>query len=296
MSDVLAARVRTGRVKAGPVEVRRVGDGWVDLPYERLTIAPLATTIGAEVTGVDLAGPLDDAVVAELKRALLEWKVLFLRDQHLTSERHRDLAALWGELEVHPFLPHGDVPEVVRFEKDGKTGGYENTWHADVTWKADPPLGSVLRSIEVPSVGGDTMWCDMGAAYDGLDDDVKARIDGLVAVHDFTKTFGLLLSPEKLAEMQEQYPAVEHPVVLVHPETGRKTLYVNRPFTDFIVGEDDDSLLLELLDQTNVPEYQVRFKWTPGAVAIWDNRATQHYALSDYFPQRRVMERCTILG
>jgi taurine dioxygenase len=140
------------------------------------------------------------------------------------------------------------------------------------------------------------MWCDMGAAYDGLDDEVKDRIDGLVAVHDFTQTFGLGLTPEKLAEMQAQFPPVEHPVVLVHPETGRKTLYVNRPFTHSIVGEEDDDLLLHLLDQTTVPEYQCRFRWTPGAVAIWDNRATQHYALSDYFPQRRVMERCTILG
>lgn len=300
MHDTAHLRVLTGRVKAGPVSSRRVPEGWDDRPYERFTVTPLATTIGAELGGVDLRGPLDDELVAELKRALLEWKVLFFRDQFLTSEQHRDLAVLWGDLEVHPFLPHGDVPEVVRFEKDGKVGGYENAWHADVTWKAHPPLGSVLRAIEVPPVGGDTMWCDMAAAYDGLDETVKSRIEDLVAVHDFTKVFGLAMAPDKLAEMQAEFPPVEHPVVLRHPETGRTTLYVNGPFTDRILGIDDEAeaeaLLLHLIDQASVPEYQVRFRWTAGAVAIWDNRATQHYAISDYFPHRRVMERCTILG
>jgi taurine dioxygenase len=285
-------------IDAGPVSLRRNPDGWSDQPYERLHIAPLAPTIGAEVTGVDLRAPLGAGTEAEVRRALLEWKVLFFRDQWLTSAQHRDLAARWGELEVHPFLPHGDVPEVVRFEKDGSNGGYENIWHADVTWKASPPLGSVLRSIEVPAVGGDTLWADMGAAYDGLTDDVKAHIDGRTAVHDFTQSFGLFLSPEKLAEMQAEFPPVEHPIVLDHPETGRSTLFVNEVFTSHIVGLDPAegaALLHHLVTRARVPEYQCRFRWTAGAVAFWDNRATQHYATSDYFPQRRVMERCTIL-
>jgi taurine dioxygenase len=283
---------------AGPVSLRRTPDDWTETPYEILRLAPLSPTIGAEITGVDLGRPLDDETEAELRRALLEWKVLFFRDQWIDSARHRDLAARWGELEVHPFLPHGDVAEVVRFEKDGSNGGYENIWHADVTWKASPPLGSVLRSIEVPSVGGDTLWADMGAAYDGLTDEVKERIAGRTAVHDFTQSFGLFMSPEKLAAMQAEFPPVEHPIVLVHPETGRETLFVNEIFTSHLVGFDDAEgaeLLHHLVTRPRVPEYQCRFRWSAGAVAFWDNRATQHYATSDYYPERRVMERCTIL-
>lgn len=291
------ARIEAARALAGPVVLRRNGEAWAPRPYEHLALAPLSPTIGAEVTGVDLVRPLPDEVEAEVRQALLEWKVLFFRDQHIDSAAHRDFAARWGRLEVHPFLPRGEVPEVVRFEKDGSTGGYENIWHADVTWQADPPLGSVLRAIEVPAYGGDTLWADMGAAYDGLDDEVKARIEGLEAVHDFTQSFGQALAPDQLAEMQAKHPPVTHPVVLRHPETGRRTLFVNSIFTDRILGLEPDeaeSLLRLLISQASVPEYQCRFRWSAGAVAFWDNRATQHYAVSDYFPNRRVMERCTI--
>jgi taurine dioxygenase len=287
-------------VDPGPVRLRRTGEGWLDRPYEHLDLQPLSPTIGAEVTGIDLRAThrAGDPVVEEVHRALLEWKVLFFRDQWLDADQHRAFARLWGELEVHPFLPHGEVPEVVRFEKDGSNGGYENIWHADVTWRARPPLGSILRAIEVPPVGGDTLWVDMAAAYDGLDDEVRARIDGATAVHDFTGSFGQLLDPERLAAMQAEYPPVEHPVVLEHPETGRRTLYVNEIFTDRITGldpDESDRLLAHLTAQARVPEYQCRFRWTAGSVAFWDNRATQHYACSDYFPNRRVMERTTIL-
>jgi len=292
-------RIVAARAVAGPVVLRRNPDGWEPRPYEHIGLVPLSPTIGAEVTGVDLGRSLPDEVEAELRQALLEWKVLFFRDQHIDSVAHRDFAARWGTLEVHPFLPHGEVPEVVRFEKDGSTGGYENIWHADVTWKANPPLGSVLRAIEVPASGGDTLWADMGAAYDGLDDEVKARIEDLEAVHDFTQSFGQALAPERLAAMQAEHPPVRHPVVLRHPETGRKTLFVNSIFTDRIHGLDPtegEPLLQHLARQASVPEYQCRFRWTPGSVAFWDNRATQHYAVSDYFPDRRVMERCTIVA
>jgi taurine dioxygenase len=293
------ARIKAARAVAGPVVLRRDGEAWEPRPYQHLALRPLSPTIGAEVAGVDLGRPFAADVEDELRRALLEWKVLFFRDQHIDSVAHRDFAARWGRLEVHPFLPHGEVPEVVRFEKDGSTAGYENIWHADVTWKPDPPLGSVLRAIEVPGYGGDTLWADMGAAYDGLDDHVKATIDGLDAVHDFTQSFGQALEPAQLAEMQAKHPPATHPVVLRHPETGRRTLYVNSVFTDRILGIDPDEaeeLLRLLIAQASVPEYQCRFRWTPGAVAFWDNRATQHYAVSDYFPARRVMERCTIVA
>lgn len=281
---------------AGPRELRHRPD---PDGYATLALAPLSPTIGAEVSGVDLRREIDADTFAELRRALLDWKVLFFRDQDLTSEQHRAFAGRWGELEVHPFLPSGDVAEVVRFEKGPDDAGYENIWHSDVSWREVPSFGSVLRAVEVPPVGGDTLWCDMGAAYEGLDDETKALVEGRVAVHDFSHTFGLLLSPEQLADHQRRFPAVEHPVVRTIPENGRRVLFVNEPFTSHVVGMDpseSDTLLAHLRAQARVPEYQCRFRWTAGAVAIWDNRATQHYATSDYHPTRRVMERATIIG
>jgi taurine dioxygenase len=288
--------VRPGLV-AGPYELHRSA---VEIPpYEHVRLEPYSPTIGAEVLGVDLRKPLADDVRAELDRALLEWKVLFFRDQDLTVEQHRDFAAQWGPLEVHPFLPAGDVPEVVRFDKGADDVGYENIWHSDVSWREVPSLGSVLRCVVPTGVGGDTLWADMYEAYDGLDDETKERIDGLVAVHDFAASFGLALEPDQLAEMQEQYPPAHHPVVRTHPRTGRKLLYVNEIFTTGVVGMEPDegrALIRTLAATARTPEYQCRFRWTAGSVAFWDNRCTQHYAVSDYFPQRRVMERATIVG
>jgi taurine dioxygenase len=288
--------IRDGLV-AGPHDLRRSLDD--QPPYERFSLRPCSPTIGAEVAGVDLREPLDDELFAELDRALLEWKVLFFRDQHLTGRQHRDFAGRWGELEVHPFLAEGEVPEVVRFDKGPDEAGYENIWHSDVSWRLVPSLGSVLRCIVPAELGGDTLWADMYEAYDGLDDEVKERIDGLVAVHDFAASFGLALDPDRLAEMREQHPPAHHPVVRTHPRTGRKLLYVNEIFTTEIVGMAPDegrALIRELAQTARVPEYQCRFTWTAGAVAFWDNRCTQHYAVSDYAPQRRVMERATIIG
>jgi taurine dioxygenase len=202
---------------------------------------------------------------------LLEWKVLFIRDQHLTGTQHRDFARLWGELEVHPFLPQGEVPEIVRFEKDAGNVGVENVWHADVTWRERPALGSVLRAVEPPPAGGDTLFADVAAAYDCLPRSARQRIDGLVAVHDFTLPFGGGLAPDQLKEMQQRYPAVDHPVVRTHPRTGRRTLFVNAIFTTHIVGLDEresEELLTFLFRQASVPEYQVRFRWEPGSIAF----------------------------
>jgi len=283
----------------GPVRLSRLGTNDDSPPYERFGLVPLSPTIGAEIEGLDLRQPLDAALQQELNRALLEWKVLFFRDQCLDSTQHRDFAAHWGPLEVHPFLPEGDIPEVVRFTKGAEGKGYENVWHSDVSWREVPSLGSVLKAVEVPPVGGDTLWCDMYAAYEGLPDRVRARIDTLTAVHDFSRVFGRGMGPDELAAMQEKYPPVEHPVVRSHPETGRRLLYVNGGFTTHLVGlEPDESkaLLRRLLAESSMPEYQCRFHWTPGAVAFWDNRSTQHYACSDYYPSVRVMERATIIG
>lgn len=294
-----------GIPEAGPRVASRTPASWVDAPYTRFTITPLAPTIGGEISGLDLSQPLDDETFADLHRALLEWKVVFVRDANLTQAAHQQLASRWGALESHPFMHYvqsgqpDEMPAVVRFEKGVETTGYENVWHSDVSWREVPSLGSLLHAIEVPAVGGDTLWADMGAAYDCLSDDIKARIDGLTAVHDWWDSFGHAMKPAQRAALRPDFPPMEHPIVRTHPETGRKTIYVNAIFTSHIVGLDpaESAELLDLLyRQAMYPEFQCRFHWTAGALAIWDNRATQHYATSDYFPQRRVMERITVIG
>jgi taurine dioxygenase len=288
----------------GPRVARRTPEGWVDEPYTRFTLTPIAPVIGAVVEGVSLADPVDDELFHQLNRALLEWKVIFFRDQDLTPKQQAAFAAHWGPLESHPFIGLRDdqreeAPEVVRLEKGPEFGGYENTWHSDVTWREVPSLGSVLRAIEVPENGGDTMWADMAAAYDFLPDFVRERIDGLVAEHDWIHTFGRFMQEDQRAKLREDFPPAHHPVVRTHPETGRRTLYVNRAFTQHLVDVDPDEsrALLEILyAQASFPEYQCRWHWRPGDIAFWDNRSTQHYAISDYFPQRRVMERITVIG
>ncbi|WP_314035532.1 TauD/TfdA family dioxygenase [Dietzia sp. CH92] len=287
------------QIEFGPKRLRLGADDAPPATYQHIGVRPVTPFIGADIEGVDLAAPTPEQI-AELRTALLERKVLFFRDQqHLTAHQHRDFAAHWGELEVHPILDQGEIPEVVRFDRGQDNPGMENIWHVDVTWKDRPPLGSVLRAIEVPDAGGDTLWSDMGNAYDALPADIRERIDGLTATHDFTPSFGRGMTPDRLAEMQAQYPPQHHPVVRTHPETGRKLLFVNSLFTTEIDGVDPvegRELLRRLLDQVKMPDFQVRLRWAPGTVAFWDNRATQHYACSDYFPHRRVMERVAIVG
>ncbi len=284
----------------GPRHLRPTYDEAERLPYTRIMPEPLSPTIGAEISGVSLAGTIDDATFEEIHRALLEYKVIFFRDQDMMPEQHVAFARRFGDLETHPFVPHRDGhPQVMVLKKNDKIGGYENVWHSDVTWRREPSLGSVLLAREVPPLGGDTLFCDMYAAYEGLSDAVRESLEGLRAVHDFTFTFGRLLSPEDLAKKQQEFPKVEHPVVRTHPETGRRGLYVNLPFTSHIVGMESaasDRLLELLYRQAMVPEYQCRFRWRRHSVAFWDNRAVQHYATSDYWPQRREMERVTIVG
>ena len=293
-------------ITSGPRVGRRTPDDWVDIPYERFSVSPLTPTIGAEIGDVDLRN-VDDDLFADIRRCLLEWKVIFFRDQHLERAEQATFARRFGDLETHPFFKHlgksqpqpDDEPEVVRLAKGPAVAGYENVWHTDTSWRPCPAFGAVLRAIEVPDVGGDTLWADMGAAYDGLDDALRAQIDSLGAEHDWIATFGSAMDPATVRALRGDFPAVSHPVVRTHPETGRRTLFVNRDFTTCVVGmspDDSDELLDHLYRQADYPEYQCRFRWTAGAVAIWDNRATQHYAANDYFPQRRVMERVAIAG
>lgn len=291
---------RFGALQPGPrAHVRDESARLAALRFQHIEATPLSPTIGAELRGVDLAA-LDDATFAEVRRAWLEYKVIFLRDQQCTAEQQMAFARRFGELEVHPFLPaNATHDEIIRFEKGDDTPGYENLWHSDVSWREVPSLGSVLRCIETPPRGGDTLFADMTAAYDGLPDAIREQIDGAVAVHDFIHTFGLALDEQTRAEKRKEFPPARHPVVRTHPETGRKILYVNAVFTSHIEGlprEESDALLDFLCRHASVPEYQCRFHWEPGSVAFWDNRSVQHYAANDYWPDRRVMERVTVIG
>ncbi|MCR9223538.1 MAG: TauD/TfdA family dioxygenase [Hyphomonas sp.] len=259
----------------------------------------LSPAIGAELIGADLTA-FDDTLVEEVRAALLKYQVVFFRDQHdLTREQHLAFAGAFGDLEIHPATPRDQPdPEVLRIAHGPNSRGQENNWHSDVTWRAEPSLGSILRAIELPEIGGDTLFSNMVRAYEDLDPDLKKRLCEMTAVHDIARVFSRRLKKDASA-LHEKFPPQEHPVVRTHPETGERGLYVNVAFTDHIVGMDrdeSDELLKYLYHRAWLPEHQCRFRWAPGSLAFWDNRACQHYAASDYFPNIRIMERVTIAG
>jgi taurine dioxygenase len=265
-----------------------------------IEVRPLSPSIGAEIHGIDLAKPIDSDTFAELRRTFVERKVVFFRDQAISTADHVAFCRRFGTLEVHPFTPHKEgFPEVMVLRHGPDNRGRENTWHSDVTWRKEPSLGSALRAVRVPEVGGDTLFADMEAAYDGLSSQMQRMLDGLVAVHDFTHVFGRGMAPDALRAMQEKYPPATHPVVRTHPESGRRSLYVNAAFTLRIRGmsaEESARLLSYLYSRASIPEVQCRFRWKADSIALWDNRSCQHYAASDYFPAERCMERVTIEG
>ncbi|WP_414719219.1 TauD/TfdA dioxygenase family protein [Variovorax sp.] len=274
---------------------------------------PLTCAIGAQVRNVSLARASRDAgLAAAIRELLLRHKVLFFRDQELTRAEHVAFARHFGELEDHPVA--GSDPEhpgLVRIYKtpDAPLDRYENGWHTDATWREAPPFGCVLRCVECPPVGGDTMWANMALAYEKLPQQVKERIAPLRARHSIEATFGAAMPVEKRLALKAQFPDAEHPVVRTHPETGEKILFVNA-FTTHLsnfhtpdnvrYGQDftqgSSALLQYLINQAAIPEYQVRWRWQPGDVAMWDNRSTQHYAVMDYPPCHRKMERAGIVG
>jgi taurine dioxygenase len=278
-----------------------------------MKVEPLTCSIGAELTGVNLADAVDDdGLFAAIKAALLKHRVLFLRDQDITKAQHVAFAERFGPLEGHPMA--GSDPEhpgLVQIYKqpDSPKERYENTWHTDATWREAPPMGAVLRCLECPEVGGDTTWANMVMAYENLPAHVKTQIAGLRARHSIEATFGSAMPIEKRLALKAQYPDAEHPVVRTHPETSEKVLFVNAfttHFTNFHTkenvrfGQDANpgaSLLLNyLLSQAYLPEHQVRWRWKKNSVAVWDNRSTQHYAVMDYPPCHRKMDRAGIIG
>jgi taurine dioxygenase len=265
----------------------------------RLTVEPLTPTIGAEVSGVDLREELDDATVAAIRAALVRHKVVFFRDQDITRARHIAFARRFGPLEIHPATPKDQPdPEVLRIVHGPESKGAENNWHSDVTWRPEPSLGSILRAVEVPPVGGDTLFADMAAAYRGLSPALREWLPTLTAVHDIARVFAKRLG-KTAEELHARYPPTTHPVIRTHPETGEQAIYVNTGFTSHIEGlsrRESDALLAHLYAQAAIPEYQCRFRWRANSIAFWDNRAAQHYAASDYYPAVRVMERVTVAG
>ncbi len=281
-----------------------------DAPTQAFGLEPVTGAIGAAVAGINLGQPLAEATIAAISAALVKHKVLFFRDQHITTEHHLAFGRRFGPLEVHPLLAENrsfnndqTAPEVLIIESTAERPLAADEWHSDVTWRLEPSLGSILRCRIAPAVGGDTLWANMAAAFEGLDDATRAHISGLTAVHDW-EVFrqGLRCqgaSEDHISGLNAAYPPAEHPVVRTHPVSGEKVIYVNRNFTTHIKGMKDAescALLERLYALARIPDYQARFRWQADSIAFWDNRSTQHYATKDFFPQHRRMERVTVAG
>jgi taurine dioxygenase len=268
-------------------------------------VTQVGVNIGAAVSGVDLRHALSAEQFAVIDAALVEHEVLVFRDQNISSQHLLDFGRRFGELSVHPFAPHdGSAPELITFRNDETTPPFgTDVWHSDETFRAEPPLATVLCAKEVPAVGGDTLFASMTAAYEGLSARMQRFISGLEAIHDLRPFRALFAATDEgrrqLQHYELLYPPCAHPVVRVHPVSGRKALFVNPQFTVAIKDMDEResrALLDTLFHQALIPEYQYRHQWQPHTLVIWDNRSTQHYAVHDYYPQRRYMERVTIRG
>ncbi|MDV7354639.1 TauD/TfdA family dioxygenase [Rhodococcus oxybenzonivorans] len=276
----------------------------------RIRMKQLTRHIGAELFDVQIPDiTRDEKLFAELKTLLLKHKVLFLRDQDITRSQHVEFAKKFGLLEEGHPNTDDDSGVVLLYKDNSSEGHYENSFHSDTSWRECPSMGSVLRCVETPEVGGDTIWVNMVEAYRELPDHVKENVRYLRARHGFEAVFGASKPLEVRHELKERFPDAEHPVVRTHPETGEEILYVNvfsTHFTNFHTpsrvryGADYSPSASNLLDYLKsralIPEYQVRWTWTKNSVAIWDNRSTQHYAVQDYWPAVRKMERATIAG
>jgi taurine dioxygenase len=268
------------------------------------SIEPLTPSIGAEISGLDLRKSLDEATLDALYGALLDHLVLFFRDQSLPPAAHLAFAETFGEIDrPHPVYPHAEGhPNVVLLENGPDRKPDTNEWHTDLTYYENPPFASILHALEVPACGGDTLWASMYAAYEALPAEIKSHLEGREAIHDmgdFRNDFLAGGGVPALDEAMARTGSAVHPLVPRHPVTGRPHLYVSQPFTRLVVGmnaRESDRLLRYLFDHIERPEFQVRFRWRPGALAIWDNRVTQHYAVNDYLPQRRRMHRVTVVS
>jgi taurine dioxygenase len=277
------------------------------MAYDHIRVEPLSSAVGAEIGGVDLAAPVPDPVLAEIRRAFGAYGVVFFRDQWLTPEQHVGFAKRFGPIDINRFfatVPGYPMIAEVRKEPEQRRN-IGNGWHTDHSYDAAPALGSMLYAREVPKTGGDTLFASMYAAYEALSDGLKATLDGLRGCHSSRHVFG----PEgrarggdlagRIGNPELATQDAVHPVVIRHPETGRKALYVNPGFTVCFAGwtEEESRPLLQYLYQWAVrPEFTCRFQWREGSLAMWDNRSTWHFAVNDYQGERRLLHRVTIGG
>ena len=269
----------------------------------RIEVRPLTATVGAEIVGVDLRQPLDSGTVRSIESALLEHGVIFFRGQDIDAAQQKRFARHFGEISVPPFAPrYGADPEFIVLDQLSPKGEGADAWHSDNTFMQEPPMGSILKAVQLPSVGGDTCFASMFAAYEALSEPIRRLIDGLEAVHDLTKPLQKAIaaghSTADLAELQAKWPPVRHPVVRTHPVSGRKALFVNANSTTELLGlteRESDLLLPFLIDHARDPLFQCRFRWDTNSIAFWDNRSVQHYAVPDY-GERRIMHRVTLAG
>ena len=271
-----------------------------------LTLAPLSPALGAVVSGIDLRQPLDDAQHQAIEQALLTHQVLFFRDQPLTPQQQAAFAARFGDLHIHPIYPSVPEQREVIVLDTAVTDVRDNAiWHTDVTFLETPALGAVLAAKQLPPYGGDTLWASGIAAFEALSKPLQRLLDGLTATHDISKSFpqerfgATDADLARLEEARKKNPPRSHPVIRTHPVTGRKALFVSDGFTTRIneLSAAESRAILDLLfAHVARPEFTVRWRWRENDVAFWDNRVTQHYAVDDYHPQRRVMHRATILG
>ena len=275
------------------------------MTIENLVIDPLTPAIGAEISGVDLTQPLEESMFDAIYQALLDYQVIFFRNQAISPQAHIEFAESFGELDSpHHVYPHVQgFNEIVLLENDEKRPPDTNDWHTDLTFKPNPPFASILHAQEVPATGGDTIWASMYAAYDALPDDIKKRCAELSAVHDMGSFRNDYIDDtgdtSALNEAMTKVGSAVHPVIKQHPITGKSYLYVNQSFTNHIVNmttAESDRLLQYLFNHIESPEFQVRFRWQPDSIAMWDNRVTQHYAVADYLPHYRRMHRITVVN
>lgn len=271
-----------------------------------LEIEPLSPAIGAVLRGVNLAERASDDLIGDIRAALLKHQVIFFEGQDFTPTQQRDFAARFGDLHVHPLYDRDEGhPEIMVIDNHVDNPTDNNFWHTDVTFIDTPPMGSILAARQLPPVGGDTMWASMTAAYNALSKPMQKFLQGLEAVHDFSYAFtaeglaGSQAGREKYEKAVTANPPVTHPVIRSHPETGEPGIFVNSVFTRRIKGlrrEESKALMAFLNQHIQQPEFVVRWRWRPGDVAFWDNRNTQHRAVDDFLPHRRIMTRATVLG
>jgi taurine dioxygenase len=273
----------------------------------QIEVRPIAGSIGAEIHNVDVSQDLDDGTIGDIRKALLDHCVIFFRDQKLDAARHKAFTRRFGEIFIHPNYKGTQAdPEIIQITRepgDKKIVGED--WHTDTTMVAAPPMGAILYAIEVPPYGGDTLFANQYQAYEALSDGMRRMLSGLRAVHSDCKVAGPAANKNafratKVREDADWRETVNaHPVVVTHPETGRKLLYVNHSYTVGFEGmtEAESKPLLDyLLEHGHRPEFTCRFRWATGSIAFWDNRCCKHLAIHDAGPFRRVMRRTQIAG